>query len=58
MGMETLKLISRAAGQILRSKGTVMKSHDSMERCRRLLEGSKLRCEKRMAPSVKVVEVN
>jgi hypothetical protein len=54
MGTEILKLISIAADQILRSKGTVIKSRDSIERCRRLLKGSMVRCEKRMAPSVKV----
>jgi hypothetical protein len=55
MATETLKLIATAAGQISRSKGTVMKSRDSIERCRRLLKGSRVRCEKRLAlRSVKV----
>ena len=46
MGTEILKLISITADQILRSKGTVIKSRDSIERCRRLLKGSMVRCER------------
>jgi hypothetical protein len=35
MGTETLQLIATAAGQILRTKATVTKSRNSIERCRR-----------------------
>jgi hypothetical protein len=46
MGRETLKFISTAAGQLLRTKDTVLQSRDSVERCERLLKESIARCEK------------
>jgi hypothetical protein len=46
MGTETLKLISTAAGQLLRTKDTVLKSRDSVERCEPLIKESTARCEK------------
>jgi hypothetical protein len=55
MGTEILRLISTAAGQILRTKGTVLKSRDSVERCQRLLKESIARCEK-WKPRVKLAE--
>jgi hypothetical protein len=48
MGTETLKLLFTAAGQILRTKGTVLKSRDRVERCQRLLKKSAVRCENRL----------
>jgi hypothetical protein len=47
MGTEILKLISTTAIQLLRTKRTVTKSHNSIDRCRRLIKESTIRCEKR-----------
>jgi hypothetical protein len=59
MSTETLKLISTAAGQLLRTEGRVLKSRESVERCQCLIKESTVRLHKMEARlRLKLGEVN